>query len=119
MECEDLWRCRLTDAHEHLLSARAYADALQRAVTNAMSQPQPAHDLCVEREQIAESIRTVIGQMLSLHSAEGAALRKHDFRELERIDKELQKALVCESSLLKKFQAHLQSHGCQAPKALR
>lgn len=77
----------------------------------------PSSEQCTEREEIAEDIRTVLSQILSLHAAKVDA--KGDLHELERIDRELEKAEARESSLGKKFHAHLESHGCQSPRVLR
>jgi hypothetical protein len=68
-----------------------------------MTQPQQVPVQCVEREEIAESIRAVMSRIIHLHNAESEALKKHDLRELERISVELEKASACESSLLEKF----------------
>ena len=57
-----------------------------------------------------------MSQILSLHSARFDA--RGDLKQLERIDKELEKAQARGASLLERFRAHLQSHGCKAPKAL-
>lgn len=57
-----------------------------------------------------------MSQIMSLHSARVDA--KGDLRKLERIDKELEKAKARGALLLEQFQAHLQSHGCKAPKAV-
>jgi len=57
-----------------------------------------------------------MSQILSLHAAKVNA--QGDLKKLERRDKELEKAQALGSSLLESFQAHLQTHGCQAPKAL-
>jgi len=72
--------------------------------------------LCTEQERIAQSIRTVMSQILSLHAAKVDA--RGDLKKLERIDRELEKAQARGSFLLEQFQAHIQSHGCKAPKAL-
>jgi len=72
--------------------------------------------LCIEQERIAQSIRAVSSQILSLHAAKVHA--GGDPEKLERIDKELEKAQALGSSLLEQFQAHIQSHGCKAPKAV-
>ena len=76
--------------------------------------------MCADQDQIAASIRTVLSRILSLNAeaeALGKAPKKADLDKLERIDNALEKALAKESSLLKEFQAHIRSHGCQAPKA--
>ena len=73
----------------------------------------------MESGRRAGSIKAVLSRILNLHDAEREALKKHDPRELNRLDAGLVKARACESSLLEKFQAHLQSHRCQPPKALR
>jgi len=57
-----------------------------------------------------------MSQILSLHSARFDA--RGDLKKLERINRELEKAQARGASLLEKFQAHLQSHGCKAPKAV-
>lgn len=77
--------------------------------------PQP----CSEQEQIARSITMVMSRILILHIAELQAIRKRDLDEMERIDRKLEKELGHRSSLLEKFQGHLESHGCQPVKALR
>ena len=82
-----------------------------------MAPARLAPEQCVEREEIAESIRAVINQILSLHSA--AVDAKGDLRKKEHIDNELEKAQAREASLLERFQAHIQSHGCQSPKVLQ
>ena len=76
----------------------------------------PAPAQCVQRQEIAESIRVVLKQILLLHRAELAA--KGDLDKMERIDKELQKAHARETSLLEKLHAHIQLHGCQRNKVL-
>lgn len=77
--------------------------------------------MCADQDQIAESIRTVMSRILSLH-AEADALnkpfKKTDLDKLERIDNALEKAFAKESSLLKEFQDHIRNHGCRAPKAV-
>jgi hypothetical protein len=82
-----------------------------------MAPARVSPEQCAEREEIAESIRSVIGEILSLHTA--AVDANGDLNKMERIDQELQNAQARESSLLEKFQAHLKSHGCQRQKALR
>jgi hypothetical protein len=72
--------------------------------------------VCTEQERIAHSIRTIMSEILSLHCARFDA--RGDLKKLERIDMELEKAQGRGASLLEKFQAHLQSHGCKAPKAV-
>jgi len=57
-----------------------------------------------------------MSQILSLHRARFDA--RGDLKKLERVDRELEKAQARGASLLEKFQAHLRSHGCKAPKAL-
>lgn len=72
--------------------------------------------LCIEQERIAQSIRAVLSQLLSLHSAKIGA--KGDLDRLERIDTELEKVHARQASLLEKFQTHTEAHGCRAPKAV-
>ena len=74
----------------------------------------PAPEQCAEREKIAKAIRAVLSEILSLHAAKVAA--KGD--ELERVHTALAVATARESSLRVKLQAHLKSHGCEAPKAV-
>ena len=57
-----------------------------------------------------------MSQILSLHSAKADA--RGDLKKLERIERELEKAQALGSSLLEQFRAHIQSHGCKAPKAV-
>ena len=57
-----------------------------------------------------------MSQILALHAAKVDA--RGDIKKLERIDRELEKAQACGSSLLEQFRAHIQSHGCKAPKAV-
>jgi hypothetical protein len=57
-----------------------------------------------------------MSQILSLHSARFDA--RGDLKKLERIYKDLEKAQARGESLLEQFQAHIQSHGCKAPKAV-
>jgi hypothetical protein len=72
--------------------------------------------LCTEQERIAQSIRTVMSQILSLHAAKVDA--RGDAKKLEAIDRELEKVQARGQSLLEQFRAHIQSHGCNAPKAV-
>ena len=73
-----------------------------------------ASEQCAEQEEIAEAIRTLMSEILSLRAAKVDAQGDR----LERIDKQLEKATAREASLRERFHAHLKSHGCQPPKAL-
>lgn len=74
--------------------------------------PAPAH--CAEREKIAEAIRTVLREILALHSAKVGAQGDR----LSRIEKHIENATARESSLREIFQRHVQAHGCQPPTAV-
>lgn len=81
----------------------------------------PAPQQCAEREKIAQAIRAVMSQILSLHAEAEAlnkAFKRDDLDEMERVDNALANAQARESSLLDKLHAHIQSHGCQRYKVL-
>ena len=73
-----------------------------------------ASEQCAVQEEIAQAIRTVMSEILSLRTAKVDA--QGDW--LERLDRQLEKATAREASLRERFHAHLESHGCQPPKAL-
>ena len=79
----------------------------------AMSQPEPAREPCHEREEIVHAIKAAMGQILYLHRLEVDAIQNNDTQELGRIESDLAKALALKGSLLDRFNAHLQAHGCK------
>ena len=74
----------------------------------------PTPEQCAERDKIAEAIRTVLSEILSLHSAKVDAQGDR----LGRIEKHIEHATARESALREMFQRHLQAHGCQPPTAV-
>lgn len=84
-----------------------------------MPQPQPVREICAKREEIAQSIRDVMTRILDLHVAKIEVLKEGDLHRLKRIGDEIGEAAALETALLERFEAHINSHGCQPPKALQ
>jgi hypothetical protein len=66
---------------------------------------------CRERQEIVESIRATVDQILSLHRLEMDAVQHDDIEGLESIEHDLDKATAFKSWLLIGFKSHLQAHG--------
>ena len=80
---------------------------------------RPPQEPCPEKQEITESIRAVIDQVISLHRREIQAVHRGDVQEVECIQEDLKEAMTYEASLIEKLHAHLKAHGCNALKALQ
>ena len=80
-----------------------------------MPQAQPAHESCRERQELVERLREADVRVVALHRDEIAAIRNDDRARLERVWQDLDNAIAQRDSVVDRFNAHVQAHGCRSP----
>lgn len=75
-----------------------------------MSQPQPAS--CPDKLRLADDIRTVMNQILTINTRQLKAVIGGNFDEAESLEKQLATARQHKDHALEEYKRHLSSHGC-------
>ena len=78
------------------------------------AQAQPGPQSCPERKRLLEAIKVSGERIVPLRSEEIEAVEKDDTARLQRIWRDLDRAIALHDSLVEEFNGHVEEHGCPA-----